>query len=72
MKIITDPPALKVKLDGVTVGRSPMKLQIGAGAHEISIEGDKASGSFPVDGGSVPGKLCFEASGRKVKQGACP
>ena len=61
-----------MKLDGVTVGRSPMKLQVEAGAHEITIESDKGSESFPIDGGSVPGKLCFEASGRKVKQGACP
>ena len=71
MKIITTPPALKVQLDGVTIGRSPMKLTVPPGAHMLTVTDDKATGSFPIAGENVPARLCYEVAGRKVKEGSC-
>lgn len=71
VKLVTDPPAIRVELDGVALGRTPMKLEIPPGDHVIVLDDGKSTGRFPISGSNVPSKLCFSVVGRRIEQGAC-
>lgn len=71
VKLLTDPPAATVRVNGAPAGRSPLKLELTPGSHQISIEAGKASGDFTVQVGSSTDRLCFGARGRKVFETDC-
>ncbi len=70
VKLLSDPPAANVMVDGKSIGRTPLKAFLPAGNHTIVVESGKASGEFQLDPSSAD-RFCFKAKGRKVEQDAC-
>jgi hypothetical protein len=70
VKLLSSPPAAVVLIDGVDVGRTPLKTELPSGTHAVTIQSGKATGTFSLDTGSAA-RFCFEAAGRKVSQTAC-
>ena len=70
VKLLTDPPAATVTIDGTPMGRTPLKTSIPAGRHNVVIESGKASGEFSIDAAGGD-RFCFKAKGRKVQQTSC-
>lgn len=71
MKIITDPPAARIVVDGDDRGRTPVKLTLDPGTHEVTLESGKASGTFTIDVGAGQDKYCFGLDGKKLAETAC-
>jgi hypothetical protein len=69
VKIITDPPAARVVIDGQEMGRSPAKLELAPGSHQLTLESGKVTGTFPFDASAA--KLCFSVQGKKISQVGC-
>jgi hypothetical protein len=70
VKLLSDPPAASVTIDGQPMGRTPLKAFLPAGSHTVVIESGKASGQFTIDPSSSD-RVCFKAKGRKVQQDSC-
>lgn len=70
VKVLSNPPAATVTIDGVPAGRTPLKTFLPAGSHNVVIESGKASGEFTIDPSSSE-RFCFKAKGRKVQTDAC-
>jgi hypothetical protein len=72
VKLITDPPAAALWVDGEPKGRTPAKLLLTPGAHTVRLESGKASGSFPITVGAGGERLCWSVDGKKVDATTCP
>jgi hypothetical protein len=70
VKLLSDPPAASVTVDGVPMGRTPLKTELPIGTHTVVIESGKASGSFTINAGSAE-RFCFGSKGRKVFETPC-
>lgn len=70
VKLLSDPPAASIAIDGVPMGRTPLKTQLSAGSHTVTIESGKATGTFTIDAG-LTDRFCFGAKGRKVIETGC-
>ncbi|MEQ1503663.1 MAG: PEGA domain-containing protein [Myxococcota bacterium] len=71
MKIITDPPGGRLLIDGDDRGRTPAKLELEPGSHQIVIESGKATGSFTIDAGEGQEKFCYGLQGKKLAEVDC-
>jgi hypothetical protein len=71
VKILTDPPAALIRVDGVEMGRSPAKLTLEPGSHQLGIESGKAFGVFPIDAGLDTDRYCFEVRGKRLSMVDC-
>ena len=70
VKIITDPPAATVHIDGVVAGRTPLKTELEVGPHDIRIVTTKADSSFDVQVVESPeSRFCYTVKGRKILAG---
>jgi len=70
VKLLSDPPAASVTIDGRSMGRTPLKAFLAPGNHTVVIESGKASGQFSIDPMSDE-RVCFKAKGRKVQLSSC-
>jgi len=71
IKIIYSSPGAAVVIDGNAVGNTPLKVQVAAGSHQISIKDGKASGAFSIDAGFMQDKWCFSSKGKKIEAVGC-
>ena len=62
---------LLVFLDGVGIGRTPIKLEIPPGEHTLVLDDGKSEGRFTIDGDNLPDRMCFSVDGRRISQGTC-
>ncbi len=70
VKLLSDPPAASVTIDGRSMGRTPLRAFLSPGDHTVVIESGKASGQFSIDPMSDE-RVCFKAKGRKVQLSSC-
>jgi hypothetical protein len=68
--VITDVPGVAVLVDGIELGRTPMKLLMEAGSHDLELAHDKASASFTLAAGTDD-RWCFSAKGKEIKTTTC-
>jgi hypothetical protein len=71
VKIISDPPAATLWVDGQPAGRTPAKLDLEAGSYSLTIESGKARETFPIDVGLGADRYCFEAQKKKLAPTTC-
>lgn len=70
VKIITDPPAATVYIDGLAAGRTPLKTELEPGPHDIRVVAGKADSSFSVTvADSGESRFCYTAKGKKLLSG---
>jgi len=70
VKLLSDPPAATVTVDGVPMGRTPLKTTLTPETHTVVIESGKASDQFTIDASSGD-RFCFGSKRRKVWQEPC-
>ena len=72
VKIITDPPAATVYIDGLMAGRTPLKTELEPGPHDIRVLSGKADSDFQVDvAESGESRFCYSVKGRRVLAEGC-
>ncbi len=74
VKLITQPPAARILVDGVDHGRTPLKLSLPAGPHTVVLEqgGVRSTLSVDVDAATDAGRFCFTASEGVFTANGCP
>ena len=71
-KILTQPPAAQIRVDGRTLGRSPMKVTLEAGQHEVQVESDGNFRSFVIDvDAREANRWCYEFERDVFRKGRC-
>jgi hypothetical protein len=71
VKIITDPPAARIVVDGDDRGRTPSKLELAPGSHQIVLESGKSTDTFTIEAAPGTERFCFAQSGKKLAQVPC-
>ena len=72
IKLLTSPPAALLTVDGKAAGRTPAKLKLTEGAHEMVVKSGRESASFRLvvkDGGAD--RWCYDVDAAKVYEGGC-
>ncbi len=73
VKLITQPPAARIVVDGVDHGRTPLKLELAPGTHSVLLEqGDVQSTVDVTVDASGEQRLCFTASEGAFATSGCP
>ena len=71
-KILTQPPAAQIRVDGRIMGRSPMKIALEAGQHEVQVESDGSRRSFVIAVDSrEANRWCYEFERDVFRKGRC-
>jgi hypothetical protein len=70
IKVLSDPPAARVVIDGESRGLTPVKVDVSKDTHQLVVESGKATGTFSIDAGSEQ-KFCFGVAGKKVVRSDC-
>jgi hypothetical protein len=71
VKILSDPPAALLTVDGEGRGRTPTKLELEPGTHQITLTAGSAKGAFTIDVAPDDDKFCYGLSGKKVVRTGC-
>lgn len=71
VKILTNPPAAQVWLDGVSMGRTPAKISISAGTYQLTVASGRAKETFLIEATSDIYR-CYEAAGKRLYAVDCP
>jgi hypothetical protein len=73
VKILSAPPTADLVVDGRASGRTPAKLDLKPGEHEITLTSGEQVARFKVVVGNDPEqRWCYAFSSGKVVPGACP
>jgi len=73
VKLITQPPAARILIDGVDHGRTPLKLDLPAGPHSVVLEQGGVRSTLSVDVEATDaGRFCFTASEGVFTANGCP
>jgi len=70
MKIITNPPAATIYVDGTNAGRTPLKYAVTQGSHDIRLVSGKADETMTLTI-TADSKHCFDIKGKKVTASGC-
>ncbi len=71
IKIMHVNPGASVMIDGVGAGKTPLKVDVASGSHQIRIQDGKATGAFNIDAGFMQDKWCYASKGKKVESVGC-
>ncbi|MBN2800428.1 MAG: serine/threonine protein kinase [Deltaproteobacteria bacterium] len=72
-KVLSVPPTAELEVDGISVGRTPSKLPLSEGFHEIRVKVSDQEGRFSLHvraGGE--NKWCYAFAEGKAYEGSCP
>jgi hypothetical protein len=71
--LLSDPKLAEIIVDGVSRGRTPLKLDLSPGTHKVKVVSGTLDGEFPVVvRAGDDRKLCWAFATGKVYEDACP
>ncbi len=73
VRLLSDPKLAEIIVDGVSRGRTPLKLDLSPGTHKVKVVSGTLDGEFPVVvRAGDDRKLCWAFATGKVYEDACP
>ncbi len=73
VKLLSAPPTATLVIDGRPAGRTPHKLSLPAGRHQVQVQSGDATASFAIDvRADAENKWCFVFAQQRAVRGSCP